>query len=228
MNFYSCASVSGSEFYDETSMDMEADGKRKNRNLSEKKRRDQFNILINELGSMVECNIASSSTTSSSKENKQQQPSQSHVGIVSSSSASPCPPNSSETSSIAPSYKSSKSSSSSNANKKLDKSTILRATIEFLKARKAESKKRQEKNKDKKEETNNKDEECEEVFQAWKPSYLSHDEFAHLMMEVSKTHCCLLICLNCFSNILELFSVVFTSCALQLVVSTVVLESSHY
>lgn len=32
------------------------DTKRKSRNLSEKKRRDQFNLLVNELSSMVSCN----------------------------------------------------------------------------------------------------------------------------------------------------------------------------
>ncbi|KAK0091572.1 hypothetical protein PV326_003011, partial [Microctonus aethiopoides] len=32
------------------------DTKRKSRNLSEKKRRDQFNMLVNELGSMVSTN----------------------------------------------------------------------------------------------------------------------------------------------------------------------------
>lgn len=32
------------------------DSKRKSRNLSEKKRRDQFNVLVNELSSMVSSN----------------------------------------------------------------------------------------------------------------------------------------------------------------------------
>lgn len=37
------------------------ESKRKSRNLSEKKRRDQFNILITELGSMVSPNACSAS-----------------------------------------------------------------------------------------------------------------------------------------------------------------------
>lgn len=37
-------------------IDDKDDSKRKSRNLSEKKRRDQFNMLVNELGSMVSSN----------------------------------------------------------------------------------------------------------------------------------------------------------------------------
>lgn len=149
-------------------MDME-DGKRKNRNMSEKKRRDQFNILINELGLMVGSHMPLSRDSKSPKN----QPSQSHVGLVTSTS--------SQISYVEPRnlyLKSSKSCQGKNYNKKLDKSTILRITIEFLKTRKADSKKRN------KEKSSNDIKQDDETFQAWKPSYLSHDEFAYLMMEV--------------------------------------------
>ena len=192
---FSCASVSGSEvFYDDTSMDFDADGKRKNRNLSEKKRRDQFNILINELGSMVECEASSLCPSSSSRDNKQinsqqqqQQPSQSHFGFVSSSSCSSSSNLTTDTHHFGKQTK--QSVSQTNANKKLDKSTILRATIDFLKeisrAKKAEAKKEAQGkgSQSTQEESLGKDID-EDVMLAWKPSYLSHNEFAHLMMEV--------------------------------------------
>lgn len=80
----------------------------KSRNLSEKKRRDQFNMLINELCSMVSTN-----------------------------------------------------------NRKMDKSTVLRSTISFLR--------------------NHSDvnvhSETPEVQENWKPSFLSNEEFTHLMLE---------------------------------------------
>ncbi|XP_041357806.1 circadian locomoter output cycles protein kaput-like [Gigantopelta aegis] len=82
--------------------------KRKTRNLSEKKRRDQFNMLINELSSMVSIN-----------------------------------------------------------SKKMDKSTILKSTILFLKNHQAISVKSR----------------AHEIKQNWKPSFLSNDEFSQLMLE---------------------------------------------
>ncbi|CAG7825948.1 unnamed protein product [Allacma fusca] len=84
------------------------ESKRKSRNLSEKKRRDQFNVLINELCSMV--------------------------------SASP---------------------------RKMDKSTVLKATISFLKAHKELAVQSQ----------------VQETQENWKPSFLSNEEFTHLMLE---------------------------------------------
>ncbi|XP_054717765.1 circadian locomoter output cycles protein kaput-like [Uloborus diversus] len=80
----------------------------KSRNLSEKKRRDQFNMLINELCSMV---------TSTSR--------------------------------------------------KMDKSSVLRATISFLKNHSELSVQSQ----------------SVEVEENWKPSFLSNEEFTHLMLE---------------------------------------------
>ncbi|XP_073974940.1 circadian locomoter output cycles protein kaput-like isoform X3 [Rhodnius prolixus] len=84
------------------------DSKRKTRNLSEKKRRDQFNLLINELGSMVSTN-----------------------------------------------------------NRKMDKSTVLKSAISYLK--------------------NHNDvavlSRANEIQEDWKPSFLSNEEFIHLFLE---------------------------------------------
>ncbi|KAJ8298453.1 hypothetical protein KUTeg_024984 [Tegillarca granosa] len=91
--------------------DMEEDGKnhkRVNRNLSEKKRRDQFNVLVNELCSMVSSN-----------------------------------------------------------NKKMDKSTVLKSTIAYLKSYQETAVQAQ----------------AHEIKEDWKPSFLSNDEFMHLMLE---------------------------------------------
>ncbi|KAK3100643.1 hypothetical protein FSP39_022964 [Pinctada imbricata] len=82
--------------------------KRVNRNLSEKKRRDQFNMLVNELCSMV-----------------------------------------------------------STSNKKMDKSTVLKSTIAFLKSYQETAVQAQ----------------AHEIKEDWKPSFLSNDEFMHLMLE---------------------------------------------
>nr|AGV28723.1 clock 1-4 [Eurydice pulchra] len=92
----------------DTEGDEEDDVKGKCRNLSEKKRRDQFNLLINELATMVSAN-----------------------------------------------------------NRKMDKSTVLKATIAFFKNQKETLKK------------------CEgdEVREDWQPSFLSNEEFTHLMLE---------------------------------------------
>ncbi|KAH3730673.1 hypothetical protein DPMN_056664 [Dreissena polymorpha] len=79
-----------------------------NRNLSEKKRRDQFNMLVNELSTMV-------STT----------------------------------------------------NKKMDKSTVLKSTISFLKDHQETANQAQ----------------VHEIKENWKPSFLTNDEFMHLMLE---------------------------------------------
>lgn len=79
-----------------------------NRNLSEKKRRDQFNMLVNELCTMV-----------------------------------------------------------STSSKKMDKSTVLKSTIAFLQ--------------DHQETTNQA--QVHEIKEDWKPSFLTNDEFMHLMLE---------------------------------------------
>uniref|UniRef100_A0A8D8SI98 Circadian locomoter output cycles protein kaput n=1 Tax=Cacopsylla melanoneura TaxID=428564 RepID=A0A8D8SI98_9HEMI len=84
------------------------DSKRKSRNLSEKKRRDQFNMLINELCTMVSTN-----------------------------------------------------------NRKMDKSTVLKSTIAFLKNyNEIENQSR-----------------VHEIQEDWKPSFLSNEEFTHLILE---------------------------------------------
>ncbi|KAL3212920.1 hypothetical protein MRX96_051788 [Rhipicephalus microplus] len=93
---------------DESDLDEKDETKRKSRNLSEKKRRDQFNMLINELCSMV-----------------------------------------------------------STSSRKMDKSTVLRATIAFLRAHNDVSIQNQE----------------QESQENWKPSFLSNEEFTHLMLE---------------------------------------------
>ncbi|GBN24181.1 Circadian locomoter output cycles protein kaput, partial [Araneus ventricosus] len=80
----------------------------KSRNLSEKKRRDQFNMLINELCSMV-----------------------------------------------------------TSSNRKMDKSSVLRSTISFLKSHSELSVQSQN----------------VKVQEHWKPSFLSNEEFTHLMLE---------------------------------------------
>ncbi|KAK3602792.1 hypothetical protein CHS0354_026342 [Potamilus streckersoni] len=82
--------------------------KRVNRNLSEKKRRDQFNMLVNELCSMVSIN-----------------------------------------------------------NKKMDKSTVLKSTIAFLKNYQETTVQAQ----------------AHEIKEDWKPSFLNNDEFMYLMLE---------------------------------------------
>ncbi|XP_032310784.1 circadian locomoter output cycles protein kaput isoform X2 [Drosophila ananassae] len=97
-------------------MDDESDDKddtksflcRKSRNLSEKKRRDQFNSLVNDLSALI-----------------------------------------------------------SNSSRKMDKSTVLKSTIAFLK-------------------NHNEAADRSKVFeiqQDWKPAFLSNDEFTHLMLE---------------------------------------------
>uniref|UniRef100_U5EHU6 Putative clock n=1 Tax=Corethrella appendiculata TaxID=1370023 RepID=U5EHU6_9DIPT len=84
------------------------DTKRKSRNLSEKKRRDQFNLLINELSSMVSSN-----------------------------------------------------------NRKMDKSTVLKSTIAFLKSHNEIAVRSR----------------AHEIQEEWKPSFLSNEEFTHLILE---------------------------------------------
>ncbi|XP_021914831.1 circadian locomoter output cycles protein kaput [Zootermopsis nevadensis] len=84
------------------------DTKRKFRNLSEKKRRDQFNMLINELSSMVSTN-----------------------------------------------------------SRKMDKSTVLKSTISFLKNHNEIAVRSR----------------AHEIQEDWKPSFLSNEEFTHLILE---------------------------------------------
>lgn len=101
--------VSGNDFNNmDEDNDEKDDTKRKSRNLSEKKRRDQFNVLINELCSMV-----------------------------------------------------------SSSNRKMDKSSVLRSTISFLRSHSEISVQSQ----------------SSEVQENWKPSFLSNEEFTHLMLE---------------------------------------------
>ncbi|KAK9303321.1 hypothetical protein QLX08_004922 [Tetragonisca angustula] len=89
-------------------IDEKDDTKRKSRNLSEKKRRDQFNMLVNELGSMVSSNT-----------------------------------------------------------RKMDKSTVLKSTILFLKNHNEIAVRSR----------------VHEIQEDWKPSFLSNEEFTHLILE---------------------------------------------
>lgn len=84
------------------------DSKRKSRNLSEKKRRDQFNMLVNELSSMV-----------------------------------------------------------SMGNRKMDKSTVLKSTISFLKNHNEITVRSR----------------VNEIEEDWKPTFLTNEEFIHLILE---------------------------------------------
>ncbi|KAL0902560.1 hypothetical protein ABMA27_000400 [Loxostege sticticalis] len=84
------------------------DSKRRTRNLSEKKRRDQFNMLVNELSSMVSTN-----------------------------------------------------------NRKMDKSTVLKSTISFLKNHNEITVRSR----------------AHDVQEDWKPSFLSNEEFTYLILE---------------------------------------------
>ncbi|XP_043257226.1 circadian locomoter output cycles protein kaput [Colletes gigas] len=89
-------------------IDDKDDTKRKSRNLSEKKRRDQFNMLVNELGSMVGSNA-----------------------------------------------------------RKMDKSTVLKSTILFLRNHNEIAVRSR----------------VHEIQEDWKPSFLSNEEFTHLILE---------------------------------------------
>ncbi|XP_063910971.1 circadian locomoter output cycles protein kaput isoform X2 [Zophobas morio] len=84
------------------------DSKRKSRNLSEKKRRDQFNMLINELSSMV-----------------------------------------------------------ATGSRKMDKSTVLKSTIAFLKNHNEIAVRSR----------------VNEIQEDWKPTFLTNEEFTHLVLE---------------------------------------------
>ncbi|XP_018570104.1 circadian locomoter output cycles protein kaput isoform X3 [Anoplophora glabripennis] len=84
------------------------DSKRKSRNLSEKKRRDQFNLLVNELSSMV-----------------------------------------------------------STGGRKMDKSTVLKSTISFLKNHNEIAVRSR----------------INEIQEDWKPTFLTNEEFTHLVLE---------------------------------------------
>ncbi|XP_025837680.1 circadian locomoter output cycles protein kaput [Agrilus planipennis] len=84
------------------------DTKRKSRNLSEKKRRDQFNLLVNELSSMV-----------------------------------------------------------ATGGRKMDKSTVLKATISFLRNHNEIAMRSR----------------IHEIQEDWKPSFLTNEEFTHLVLE---------------------------------------------
>lgn len=111
------------------------DTKRKSRNLSEKRRRDQFNVLVNELCFMV-----------------------------------------------------------SNSTRKLDKSTVLIATINFLKTHNGMEFSMQMSSFGYNlrsilkyiERSAQSQSQVEETQENWKPSFLSSEEFSHLMMEVCK------------------------------------------
>ncbi|XP_068900883.1 circadian locomoter output cycles protein kaput [Tenebrio molitor] len=84
------------------------DSKRKSRNLSEKKRRDQFNLLVNELSSMV-----------------------------------------------------------ATGSRKMDKSTVLKSTIAFLKNHNEVAVRSR----------------VNEIQEDWKPTFLTNEEFTHLVLE---------------------------------------------
>ncbi|XP_015785062.1 circadian locomoter output cycles protein kaput isoform X2 [Tetranychus urticae] len=128
------SSVASSDGFgdDNLSIDVERDEvKRKSRNLSEKKRRDQFNMLINELCSMV--NLDPSEDIGSS------------------------------------------------GNKKMDKSSVLRATITFLKNHTEETKHHAN---EIGEDNCQPDNSASSGFiNSWKPSFLSTEEFSHLSLE---------------------------------------------
>ncbi|XP_059490732.1 circadian locomoter output cycles protein kaput isoform X2 [Neocloeon triangulifer] len=89
-------------------LDDKDDTKRKSRNLSEKKRRDQFNMLINELSSMV-----------------------------------------------------------SSTSRKMDKSTVLKSTISFIRNHNEITVRSR----------------AHEIQEEWKPTFLSNEEFTHLILE---------------------------------------------
>ncbi|CAG4929527.1 unnamed protein product [Parnassius apollo] len=93
----------------EDDSDDKDDTKRRTRNLSEKKRRDTFNMLVNELCSMV----------------------------------------------------------SSNNNRKMDKSTVLKATISFLKNHNEITVRSR----------------AHDIQEDWKPSFLTNEEFTYLVLE---------------------------------------------
>lgn len=109
---------------------------RKSRNLSEKKRRDQFNMLINELCSMVNLTPNDDVTCQGSK--------------------------------------------------KMDKSSVLRATITFLKVHQSEE------NQNHRRESGDDSSHSESIssdhslINSWKPSFLSTEEFSYLSLEVRK------------------------------------------
>ncbi|CAH1101059.1 unnamed protein product [Psylliodes chrysocephalus] len=101
--------ASGKRFEDTMDDDSDdKDTKRKSRNLSEKKRRDQFNMLVNELSSMI--------TTSG---------------------------------------------------RKMDKSTVLKSTISFLKNHNEITVRSR----------------VNEIQEDWKPTFLTNEEFTHLVLE---------------------------------------------
>lgn len=103
-------SISVDGTMDDLDNDEKDECKRKSRNLLEKKRRDQFNTLVTELGVMV--NPGSNS-------------------------------------------------------RKMDKTTVLKTTISFLKQHNEQTARSQ----------------AEEIKEDWKPPYLSNEEFTHLMLE---------------------------------------------
>ncbi len=108
--------------------------KRKSRNQSEKKRRDQFNVLLAELSSMVSPSCLESTAEGGGGGGGQ-----------------------------------------NSANRKMDKTTVLLATIAFLKQ---QNEKKALQNASDKEEQND-----AMAAASWKPSFLSDEEFVHLMLE---------------------------------------------
>jgi circadian locomoter output cycle kaput protein len=120
---------------------------RKSRNLSEKKRRDQFNLLIGELCSIINYDTNSSVNISDNLPENQ--------------------------------------NNCINYKQKMDKSSILRSSIAFLKSHSElinKNKLKQESNEQKK--IIERDVEQQTIF-SWKPSFLVNDEFIYLMLEVS-------------------------------------------
>ncbi|CAH0390848.1 unnamed protein product [Bemisia tabaci] len=107
MSSYISRGSTRSDIMDDDGTDKD-DTKRRSRNLSEKKRRDQFNMLINELSSMVSTN-----------------------------------------------------------SRKMDKSTVLKSTIAFLKNHNEIAVRSR----------------AHEIQEDWKPSFLSNEEFTHLILE---------------------------------------------
>lgn len=135
---------------------------RKNRNLSEKKRRDQFNTLINELCSMVHFDSNGQIVMEPQVSNS----------INNSTTLSP-----------------GGGSSSGTGSRRMDKSSVLQSTINFLKSH-CESISTNgsggSTNPNTSPNTNPKLG-TKEPFatDSWKPTSLSYEEFAQLMLEVS-------------------------------------------
>lgn len=138
--------------------------------MSEKKRRDQFNSLVNELCSMVRCD---------GDETQPLEPTHT-MAETTGGQRSKCSEASARAAAAA-------------LSKKMDKSTILRSTIDFLKLY-YESKKASAEQQAAAAASSTKscpdveEEDVSEISDCWKPSFLSFEEFAYLMLDVSSLY----------------------------------------